>query len=227
MNKTLYFIFLLLVLEYNCFSQITNPTPNYKEIDPKAKEILDKVAQKNKGYSSIYAEFGMVLENKKNNMKESQKGYIWIKSPKYKIDLSASRIYYDGKTQWVYNKKAKEVNISEPDTTEDNTLNPAKIFDIYKKDFKIRYIREKFEKNRALYEIELYPKDVKKVDFTKISLKIDKDKMQIFSMKRCGKDGTDFYLELIKIIPNPEISDTTFFFDKSKYPKVEIIDLRE
>ncbi|NMD00714.1 MAG: outer membrane lipoprotein carrier protein LolA, partial [Bacteroidales bacterium] len=83
-----------------------------------------------------------------------------------------------------------------------------------------------FEKNRAIYEIELYPKDLKK-DFTKINLKIDKDKMQIFSMKRFGKDGTDFYLEIINVKPNEEMVDNLFVFDKTKFPKVEINDMRD
>jgi outer membrane lipoprotein-sorting protein len=127
---------------------------------------------------------------------------------------------------WTYLKESNEVNITSPDPKDDNTLNPAKIFTIYESGYKIRFIRERFEKNRALYEIELYPIDLKK-DYTKINLKIDKDKNQIFSMKRFGKDGTDFYIEILNIKPNEEMADAMFVFDKSKYPKVEVNDLRE
>lgn len=204
----------------------SNPTANYKEVDPKAKEILDKVSAKNKAYKTIKADFAIILENKKENIKDSKKGFIWIKGNKYKVDLSASTIFFDGKTQWTFIKESNEVNISNPDPKDDNTLNPAKIFSIYENGYKVRFIKEKFEKNRAIYEIELYPKDLKK-DFTKISLKIDKDKMQIFSMKRFGKDGTDFYLEIIKTKPNEEMSDNMFVFDKTKFPNVEINDMRD
>lgn len=199
---------------------------DYKEVDPKAKAILDKISSKNKTYKTIKAEFAIILENKKENIKDSKKGVIWIKGNKYKVDLMVSTIFFDGKTQWTYMKESNEVNITEPDPKDDNTLNPAKIFSIYESGFKIRYIKEKFEKNRAIYEIELYPKDLKK-DFTKINLKIDKDKMQIFSMKRFGKDGTDFYLEIISVKPNEEMADNLFLFDKSKFPKVEVNDMRD
>lgn len=216
---------LSLFLINNLLAQ-ANQNLNYKEVDPKAKTILDKVSSKNKSYKTIKAEFAIILENKKENIKDTKKGLIWIKGNKYKIDLMVSTIFFDGKTQWTYMKESNEVNITEPDPKDDNTLNPAKIFSIYESGFKIRFIKEKFEKNRAIYEIELYPKDLKK-DFTKINLKIDKDKMQIFSMKRFGKDGTDFYLEIISVKPNEEMADNIFLFDKTKFPKVEINDMRD
>ncbi|NSW46557.1 MAG: outer membrane lipoprotein carrier protein LolA [Bacteroidales bacterium] len=216
------FMFSILLLK----AQQTTPSADYKEVDPKAKSILDKVSAKNKAYKTIKAEFAIILENKKENIKDAKKGTIWIKGNKYKVDLAASTIFFDGKTQWTYMKEANEVNITDPDPKDDNTLNPAKIFSIYETGYKIRFIKEKFEKNRALYEIELYPKDLKK-EFTKISLKIDKDKSQIFSMKRYGKDGTDFYLEMISIKTNEEMADLMFVFDKTKYPKVEINDMRD
>ncbi len=219
------FVVLSVVLANFVLAQ-SNPTPDYKEVDPKAKAILDKVSAKNKSYKTLQSEFAIILENKQENIKDSKKGKIWIKGNKYKIDLAASTLFYDGQTLWTYMKESNEVNITTPDPNDDNTLNPAKIFTIYETGYKIRFIRERFEKNRALYEIELYPKDLKK-DFTKITLKIDKDKNQIFSMKRYGKDGTDFYIEILSIKPNEELADAMFTFDKSKYPKVEINDMRE
>jgi|YNPMSStandDraft_1061717.scaffolds.fasta_scaffold00207_19 outer membrane lipoprotein-sorting protein len=223
--KTILTLNLLLISHFLIYPQ-SNPTPDYKEIDPKAKSILDKVSAKNRAYKTITSEFAIVLENKQENIKDSKKGVIWIKGNKYKIDLHNSTIYFDGTTRWTYLKETNEVNITTPDNKDDQTLNPAKIFTIYESGFKIRFIRERFEKNRALQEIELYPIDLKK-DFTKINLKIDKDKNQIFSMKRFGKDGTDFYIEILSIKPNEEIADAMFVFDKSKHPKVEINDMRE
>jgi len=217
--------FFIVACTSSLFSQQTY-TSDYKEIDPKSKSILDKVSAKNKAYKTIHVNFGLVTENKQNKTSDSKKGIVWIKDNKYKVDLSSSTIFYDGKTQWTYMKESNEVNISTPDPNDDNTLNPANIFSIYEKGFKIRFIKESFEKNRALYHIELYPVDLKK-DFTKIELKIDKDKMQLFSMKRFGKDGTNFYVEILSINPNEEMADALFAFDKTKYPKVEINDMRQ
>jgi outer membrane lipoprotein-sorting protein len=144
----------------------------------------------------------------------------------YKVDMVKAISFFDGKTLYAYMKEANEVNISEPDPKDDNTLNPAKIFTIYETGYKIRYISEKFEETRSLQEIELYPKDLKK-DFSKIIIKIDKTKNELYSMQRFGKDGNTYTIKLINMTTNKEMDDAMFKFDKTKYPKVEIIDLRD
>ncbi|PIP55407.1 MAG: hypothetical protein COX07_00100 [Bacteroidetes bacterium CG23_combo_of_CG06-09_8_20_14_all_32_9] len=218
-------LILLFSVDSFCQNQKTEQK-TYQAIDPKAKTILDKVSEKNKAFKTIEAEFVIIVENKQDKSKDSKKCKIWIKENKYKIDLASSIIFNDGKTQWTYMQDANEVNVITPDPNDDSSLNPAKMFTIYEKGYKIRFINEKFENTRALYEIELYPIDLKK-DFTKITLKIDKTKMQIFSMKRFGKDGTDYYIEVVKIDTDKEMADNLFTFDKTKYPKVEVNDMRE
>jgi outer membrane lipoprotein-sorting protein len=223
-----YLLFLLISGFVNIQLQSQNQksqNDSYQSVDPKAKQILDQVSAKTKSYKSIEAEFSISLNNKQEKVNDTKKGKIFIKNNKYKIDLTASTIYYDGKTQWTYMKDPNEVNISTPDPNDDNSLNPAKIFIVYEKGFKIKFINEKFEKNHALYEIELYPIDIKK-EFSRITLQIDKDKMQIFSMKRFGRDGTDYYIEIGKFEVNKEMDESLFLFDKAKYPKVEINDMR-
>ena len=215
-------VFLLISTNIICKSQ----TATYQQVDAKAKTILDQVSAKTKAFKTINAEFGIVVENKQEKSKDSKKGTIWIKSNKYKIDLASSIIFNDGKTQWSYMKDANEVNVTTSDLNDDSSLNPAKMFTIYEKGYKIKFIAEKFEDTRALYEIELYPNDLKK-DFTKITLKIDKTKMQIFSMKRFGKDGTDYLIEVVKIETDKEMPEVMFTFDKTKFPKVEINDMRD
>ena len=214
--------FILLSVFLNAFSQDLT----YQEVDPKAKGILDKVSEKTKAYTTIEAEFAFILENKQNNIKDTQKGKIWIKGNRYKVDMAKALTFFDSKTLYTYMKDANEVNISEPDPNDDNTLNPAKIFTIYETGYKIRYISEKFEDNRALHEIEIYPKDLKK-DFSKITLKIDKTKNELYSMHRYGKDGNVFTIKILSIITNQAMTDAMFTFDKTKYPKVEVIDLRD
>lgn len=215
-------IIFLISISSTCIGQTTT----YQAVDPKAKNILDQVSAKTKAYKTIQAEFGIVVDNKQEKSKDSKKGTIWIKSNKYKVDLASSIIFNDGKTQWSYMKDANEVNITTPDPNDDSSLNPAKMFTIYEKGYKIKFIAEKFENTRALYEIELYPVDLKK-DFTKITLKIDKTKMQIYSMKRFGKDGVDYLIEVVKMQTDQDFPDAMFTFDKTNFPKVEINDMRD
>jgi len=217
------YIFTFILLSASFISAQNVP---YQEVDPKAKGILDKVSAKTKAYTTIEAEFAFIMENKQDKSKDSQKGKIWIKGNMYKVDMSKAITYFDGKTMYAYMKDANEVNISDPDPKDDNTLNPAKIFTIYETGYKVRYIAEKFEDTRALHEIELYPKDLKK-DFSKIVIKIDKTKNELYSMQRFGKDGSSITVKILSMTPNQTLQDGMFKFDKTKYPKVEIIDLRE
>lgn len=225
-SRFLFILFISAIFSQATSGQNSKNQETYQQVDPKAKAILDKVSQKNKQFKTIEAEFSIQLENKQEKVNDVKSGKIFIKGAKYRIEMAFSTIYFDGKTQWTYMKDPNEVNISTPDTSDDNTLNPAKIFTIYDKGYKIRFISEKFEKNHSLYEIDLYPLNLKK-EFSRITLKIDKDKMQIFSMKRCGKDGTDYNVEISRIDTDKEIGDSFFVFDKTKYPKVEINDMRD
>lgn len=224
LRKTFSLLCICILISINNMCKSQDKT--YQAVDPKAKTILDQVSAKTKAYKTIQAEFGIVIDNKQAKTKDSKKGTIWIKLNKYKIDLASSLIFNDGKTQWSYMKDANEVNVTTPDPNDDSSLNPAKMFTIYEKGYKIKFIAEKFEGSRALYEIELYPTDLKK-DFTKITLKIDKTKMQIFSMKRYGKDGTDYLIEVVKMETDKDMLDAMFTFDKTKFPKVEINDMRD
>jgi len=226
LKHVVYTISLLVIIPVFCFSQNIKTDQTYQAVDPKAKNILDQVSAKTKAYKTIEAEFAINLENKQEKTSDSKKGKIYIKGNKYKVELAASTIYNDGKTQWTYMKDPNEVNITVPDPNDDNSLNPAKMFTIYEKGYKIRFINEKFEKNHNVYEIDLYPIDLKK-DFSRITLMIDKQRMQLFSMKRFGKDGADYYIEVLKVDIDTEMNDAMFTFDKTKYPKVEVNDMRE
>ena len=109
---------------------------------------------------------------------------------------------------------------------DDETINPAKIFDIYQKGFKVKFVSQKFEGTRAIYVINLFPTDKSK-PFSRITLKIDKDKKELYVFKRFDKDGNYYTIKIGKITPSKTITDSMFSFNKAKHPGVEIIDLRD
>jgi outer membrane lipoprotein-sorting protein len=195
------------------------------ESSKKAKDILDKVSAKMKSYTTIKADFLSTLENLQDDVKENLKGSILLKGNKYKVEMMGTIVFFDGKTQWTYLKDANEVNISEPDPNDESALNPATIFKIWEKDFKYKFVKESFEKSKALYEIDLFPKNLDK-SYSRITLKIDKDKSMIHSLKYVGKEGNHYTIEIITLVPNVEANDNTFIFNEKAYPKVEKVDMR-
>ncbi len=199
---------------------------SFGQSDPKAVEILDKVSAHMKTFKTMYAEFQFILENNQENITDKRYGKIWIKGSKYKIDMMGTETYFDGKTQWTYLKESNEVNVTNPEQEDDESINPAKIFDIYQKGFRVKFVTQKFEGTRAIYVINLFPTDKSK-PFSRITLKVDKDKKELFVFKRFDKDGNYYTIKIGKITPNKVMTDDMFLFNKVKYPGVEVVDLRD
>lgn len=201
----------------------------FAQQDQKAEKILDELAEKNKSYSTIKADFSIKYKNlQSGNYENTSQGTILMKGDKYKLDLSRSVIYYNGTTLWNYMPEVEEVNISEPvqDPEEQDILNhPNRIFDIYKEDFKYKYLGQNTQNNASYHKIDLYPKDLEK-DYSRIRLHISSGDYQIQSAKIFGKDGTRYTLTIENMEVNQPIDDSAFVFSKAEHPNVEVIDMR-
>ena len=191
----------------------------------KAKKILDKVSATTKAFTTISADFVFEMNNQQENIKEKVVGSIKIKGDKYQLKLMGTITYSNGKTNWTVLEDEEEVNISEIDPDDDKTMNPAKVFTMYENGFKYTFIKEVFEDTRALYIIDLIPTNPDG-EFSRIRLKIDKDKHTVYSMKRYGNDGNIYTIKIKKYTTNTSMPDSTFVFSKAKYSGFDIIDNR-
>ncbi len=219
MNKTLGLIAVILLLAISSSAQQGE----------KAEKILDKLAQKNKSYETIQADFDVKYKNLQGGDETTHSGgRIVMKGEKYKLKLNKSTIYYDGTTQWNHLRDVDEVNISEPvqDKEKQDIINhPNKLFELYKKDFKYKYIDQTEKDNQAYHKIDLYPKDLEK-DYSRIRLTIEAENIQIQSAKIFGKDGSRYTIIIKNMEVNKEIPESTFVFNKEEHPDVEVIDMR-
>jgi outer membrane lipoprotein-sorting protein len=200
----------------------------FAQKDKKAEEILDKLEEKNESYETIIADFTITYNSLQSEDKSTHSGKIIMKGDQYKLEVRNSIVYYDGKTMWNYLKEVNEVNISEPvnNPDEQDILNhPNQIFDIYKKDFKYKFIGTSDGKEGKIFEIDLYPSDLEK-DYSRIKLKVYQEDYRIHSVKIFAKDGTRYVLRIDKMKTNDPVPDSTFVFDKAKHPDVEVIDMR-
>ncbi|MBK8806902.1 MAG: outer membrane lipoprotein carrier protein LolA [Bacteroidales bacterium] len=196
------------------------------QYDAKAKQILDNVSTKTKSYSTIKVDYLLTHENIQENIKESSQGTLELKGSKYKLGFMGNTIFCDAKTVWTFMKSANEVNISTVEVGGEDVFNPATMLTIYEKGFKYKFIQERFEAGRALYVIDLFPEKVDKTSYSKIRLNIDKDKSQIVQLQYFSKDENRFIIDVKKFEPNVALNDALFVFDKTKYPGVEVVDLR-
>lgn len=195
--------------------------------DPKAKEVLDKLSQTTKSYKSIQIEFSFTLENKKSNVNQTNEGEVVLKGKSYRLQMPvfSMEIFCDGITTWSYLTEAKECNVSGVDEDDDGSLNPANIFTIYEKGFNYSYVGEENLTGKSVHVLDLFPVDKSK-EFVKVRLYVDKAKFQIAKAQTFNKDGNTYILVLKSMKTNVEFKDDYFKFDKSKYPGVEINDMR-
>ena len=195
--------------------------------DPKAKEILDKLSLTTRSYKSIQIEFSFTLENKKNNVNQTNEGEVVLKGKSYRLHMPvfSMEIFCDGITTWSYLTEAKECNISGVEEEKEGALNPANIFTIYEKGFNFSYVGEENFTGKTVQVLDLFPVD-KSREFVKVRLYSDKAKSQIAKAQTFNKDGNTYVLVLKSMKTNIELKDDFFKFDKAKYPGVEMNDMR-
>jgi outer membrane lipoprotein-sorting protein len=195
--------------------------------DPKAKEILDKLSLTTKSYKTIQIDFSFTLENKKNNVNQTNEGQVTLKGKSYRLHMPvfSMEVFCDGTTSWSYLTEAKECNINSVGDDNEGSLNPANIFTIYEKGFNYAFVGEENLAGKEVQVLDLFPTDKTK-EFVKVRMYIDKTKSQIAKAQTFNKDGNTYTLLLKTMKTNIELKDDYFKFDKSKYPGVTMNDMR-
>lgn len=179
----------------------------------KANDILNEVNKKYTSFTSYTASFRM----------GTTAGTLWSKGKKYKISVDGQDLYNNGKDVYTYIAETNEVNITSYNEGDESDFSPNNIFNLYKKGYTAAYKQEITKGGKKYDVVTLTPK--KKGDISKIELTIGKTDKLISSWTVWDKSGATTY-SITKFTPNVSLSDATFTFDKSKHPKVEIIDLR-
>jgi outer membrane lipoprotein carrier protein len=220
MKKLYVFPLICILLTGMAFGQ-TNPTKN----DPEAKKILDAVSAKFKTFTSVQAVFTYKVENASGKALSTKTGNILMKGTKYRLSFSGQEIFCNGTTVWNYDKAANEVTINNVDPS-GGTITPQKLFsNFYDKDFYYTLNGEKKVGGKTIQEIQMTPVDKKK-SFHTVYLQIDKATQTIYSTKVLENGGNRYSYTVTTMKTNVATADNQFVFDKSKYPGVNVEDLR-
>lgn len=212
--KNLILAFLTLVLALTASAQY----------DPKALEILEAMGRKYKSIPAYETNFSFTHINDVEKVNEEFKGKLTVKGDKFRMVLPEQEVINNGATVWTYLPDAKEVNIDNYDQNSDD-VNPFKIYEIYKKNFKYLYLQEKTEGGVLCEEIDLVP-EKKDAQYFKIKMLINKKEKTIQGLTMFDKGGNRYKYTVTKFTPNSKVEDAFFLFDPKKYPGVEVIDLR-
>lgn len=194
--------------------------------DPKAKTILDEMSKITKAYKTISADYTFTINGKDKKLIEKQDGKLQVKGTKFRLEIPGNSIVCDGKKVYNHNKEQQEVSIKCFQATEDDGINPTKIFTMYEKGYKYQFEKEeKNAKGTVTQIINLTPTlKPEKKKYNTAKLYIDKAKKQITQLKLLMKDGSTQIFEIKKFTPDTEIADTSFNFNTSKFKSDQIVD---
>ena len=209
--------FLLLISLFTtqiiCYAQISN--------DPTAKKLLDEVSANTDAHEAIYISFDYNLNNKSENIQENAAGELILKKNQYTLSFMGINQISDGENVWTIMEEDEEIQISEIDLDDENTLTPSNILKMYEDGF----IYQMKERNGKLQTIELLPKNADDVDYIKIHLIVDTQLNQIKKIKQFGNNQTESEY-IIKEFSPTNIDDNTFILNTSNFPGFDIVDLR-
>ncbi len=197
----------------------------YAQNSGEAKAILDKT------YSNYIASNGIKLSFSTTTMEPNgseyapQNGDAFIKGDKFRIEMEAMDIWFNGNTQWVLLKELDEVNISNPTKTELASVSPLSLLGIYKEGFNLKSPVSKTINGVSVYLIEMVP-SINKGDIKAISVAIDKKQYTIVQAILTMNNNLQNKIDVANYNSNYKFEDKEFTFDTSKHPRVEIIDLR-
>jgi outer membrane lipoprotein-sorting protein len=198
-----------------------------QQSDPAAKKILDAVSAKFKTFKSVQATFTLRNEDSKGTLLGTKKGTVSLKGNRYRVSIAGTgqEIFCDGTNIWTYDKSTNEVTITKPDNSA-NTITMQKIFtNFYDKDFLYKLNGEKTVNKKVVQEIEMTPVDKTK-PFHKVYLLVDKQNKTLYSTRILDKSGNVLVYTINTMNGSANLPDSLFVFDKSKYPGVEVVDLR-
>ncbi|MFN0275501.1 MAG: LolA family protein [Chitinophagales bacterium] len=197
----------------------------YSQSDANATKLIKAVSQKYNGYKTMSMDVTLSVENRESKSKEERKGKVLVKGNKFNVNFENQVVICDAKNTWVYLKEANEVQVNTFDP-KDQWPTPDRILKIADKDF-TSYMGEKVtEGGKTLQILELVPND-KTASYSKLKLYINTSDNTIVRGVMLDKNAMTYTYTISNFKGNGEIADSNFTFDKSKYPGVEIVDLRE
>ena len=177
-----------------------------------ATNVLDKAA------ATITMKEGVKADFKMTGSMGSTSGTIVVKGKKFHATTPQASVWFDGKTQWTYMKDNDEVNISNPNESQLQAINPYNFINLYKKGYKATL---NSDGNSHVVHLTASSADRK---IKELFITVDKKTYQPTQVKLLqGKKWTIFDITNLKKRATP---DAEFRFNAKDFPHAEIIDLR-
>ena len=186
----------------------------------KAKELLDEVATKAKGYSNIIIDFKYALNNAKENINQESNGNVAISGNKYVLNFMGVTKMYDGKKTYTIVPEDEEITIASGKDN-DNAITPDKMLTFFQSGYSYSWDILQNVKGRKIQYVKLKPTSAKD-NIKEVLIGIDVQTKHIYNMIETDKKGTKTTLTVNSFKTNQPLSKNHFTFTESKYPNYYI-----
>ena len=177
-----------------------------------ATSVLDKAA------ATVTMKEGVKANFKMSGSMGSTSGTIVIKGKKFHAATPQASVWFDGKTQWTYMKDNDEVNVSNPNESQLQAINPYNFINLYKKGYNATL---NSSGNSHVIHLTASSADRK---IKELFITVDKKTYHPTQVKLLqGKKWTIFDITNLK---KQATSDAEFRVNTKDFPHAEIIDLR-
>ena len=177
-----------------------------------ATKVLDKAA------ATVTMKEGVKADFKMSGSMGSTSGTIVIKGKKFHATTPQASVWFDGKTQWTYMKDNDEVNVSNPNESQLQAINPYNFLNLYKKGYKAT-----INSSGSSHVVHLTASSADR-KIKELFITIDKKTYHPTQVKLLqGKKWTVFDITNLK---KQTTADAEFRFNAKEFSPAEIIDLR-
>ena len=195
-----------------------------QNVDGGATDLMKKVSLQYQKYNTMQFHYTLKTTKDDKTLGVSE-GDFYLKGSKYKTNFSGVQYFCDGTSIWSYDKSANEVSIYEYDPEDDqNLMNPQRILKDWSTHFRTKFIRDEFQNNVQYSLIDLTPKTAQ--SYYRIRVFVGKTSLKIAKVMVYEKDNTIYTYSIEQFKNDIPLDDKLFVFDKSKYPGVEVNDMR-
>lgn len=188
------------------------------QVDTRAEQLLDVVSGKMNTYENIYVEFNYELHNAEENVNQETRGNVTMKGDLYNVNFLGVNQLFDGKKVYTIISEDEEVNVSDADAEDAETLTPSKFFSFYKNGFTYSWDVLENMNGRKIQFVKLIPIDSNS-EINNVLLGVDVKTNHIYQLIETGNNSTVTTLTITKFKTDQPLSGKLFLFDETKYIK--------
>ena len=181
-----------------------------------ADGMLKKAAAAINGAGGLTASFTLDYGQQKMT------GTLKASGRKFALQTSSTSTWYDGKSMWTYNPNTKETTLMTPTPQEVGEANPLAIVNSYSSAFTASFAKSQTKGSKT---VVLTPKS-KQSGYKSVHVTIPDGTSFPSKLVVIPGSGQKVTVSVSQVKTGQKLPESSFVYPKSKYPKVEIVDLR-